>query len=296
MADVTSASIIPIPQPRPKTPAERARAYRARKRAKGPASDRRPDFDLITEALPPVEVEAPPATVPVVTTDTTVTAPIAIKPRKSPDLARAFLAFAAFGLAGCGVTMNAMFGHSLGVTDASGVLFTALGVAADCAALCLPSVAANAWTARQRVTAAMGWAVFAVTFMFAVTAGIGFASVNIADVTLARASRTSPAIVTAQGALEDAQAARDRECKTGTGRFCRQREDAVTEARHGLETAMATLASTSDPQTTAVTKLVTWISRGTIAPTPDDVGMIRLALLALLPQIGGILLMIGRAK
>jgi hypothetical protein len=134
MADVTSASIIPIPQPRPKTPAERARAYRARKKAKGPAPDRRPDFDLITEARPPVEV-----TVPVVTTDTTVTAPIAIKPRKSPDLARAFLAFAAFGLAGCGVTMNAMFGHSLGATDASGVLFTALGVAADCAALCLPS-------------------------------------------------------------------------------------------------------------------------------------------------------------
>jgi hypothetical protein len=76
MADVTSASIIPIPQPRPKTPAERARAYRARKKAKGPAPDRRPDFDLITEARPPVEV-----TVPVVTTDTTVTAPIAIKPR-----------------------------------------------------------------------------------------------------------------------------------------------------------------------------------------------------------------------
>jgi hypothetical protein len=54
-------------------------------------------------------------------------------------LPRAFLALAAFGLAGCGVTMNAMFRHSLGSTDASGVLFTALGVAVDAAALCLPS-------------------------------------------------------------------------------------------------------------------------------------------------------------
>jgi hypothetical protein len=34
MADVTTASIIPLHQPRPKTPAERAKAYRARKRAR----------------------------------------------------------------------------------------------------------------------------------------------------------------------------------------------------------------------------------------------------------------------
>ena len=47
---------------------------------------------------------------------------------------------------------------------------------------------------------------------FAITAGIGFASTNVADTTLARAGRTTPAIEVAQGALADAKPARDREC------------------------------------------------------------------------------------
>jgi hypothetical protein len=36
------------------------------------------------------------------------------------------------------------------------------------------------------------------TFVFAVTAGVGFDSVNIADVTLARASRVTPDVTAAQ--------------------------------------------------------------------------------------------------
>jgi hypothetical protein len=41
------------------------------------------------------------------------------------------------------------------------------------------------------------------TFVFAVTAGIGFASVNIAGVTMgARASRATPAVTKAQAALK----------------------------------------------------------------------------------------------
>jgi hypothetical protein len=61
----------------------------------------------------------------------------------------------------------------------------------------------------------------------ALTAGLGFASSNISDVTLARASRVTPAVTSAQAALEDAMAARDRECKGGLGKFCREREAAV---------------------------------------------------------------------
>jgi hypothetical protein len=45
------------------------------------------------------------------------------------------------------------------------------------------------------------------TFVFAVTAGIGFASTNIADVTLARASRTTPAVVLRGADKEDRAAA-----------------------------------------------------------------------------------------
>jgi hypothetical protein len=162
------------------------------------------------------------------------------------------------------------------------------------AALALPSVAASAWKAGERTTAAAGWVTWAVVFAFAILGSVGFASVSISDTVTARASRVTPAVTAAQAALADAQASRDRECKSGTGKFCRQREDAVTDARHGLDAAMGAVTVTADPQTAAVTRLVTWASRGAVAPSPDDVAMIRLALLALLPQIGGILLMIAR--
>ena len=128
----------------------------------------------------------------------------------------------------------------------------------------------------------------------AVTAGIGFASVNIADVTMARASRATPAVATAQAALVDAMAARDRECKGGVGKFCRERETTVTERRQAVDMAMRAVEHTADPQTDAAIRVVAWTSLGTLRPTADDFAMLRLVLLALLPQIGGILLMVGR--
>jgi len=70
-------------------------------------------------------------------------------------------------------------------------------VAADLVALAIPSCVASLWQARQRATALVGWMIWVVTFVFAVTAGVGFASVNIADVTLSRASRVTPVVTAA---------------------------------------------------------------------------------------------------
>lgn len=190
--------------------------------------------------------------------------------------------------------MNGWFARSLGSSDVAGYLFLAIGVAADVVALALPSVAARHWQARQRATAAAGWAVWAMTFMFAIMSGIGFASLNVTDVTRTRAERVTPAVVTAQLALGDAMAARDRECVHGVGKFCREREQAVVDRRQGLDAAMAGVAATADPQTEAAVGLIKWASRGAVLPTGNDFAMLRLMLLALLPQIGGVLLMIAR--
>ncbi len=133
------------------------------------------------------------------------------------------------------------------------------------------------------------------TFVFAVVAGIGFASTNITDVTLARASRVTPAIQSAQAALADAMSARDRECTHGVGPNCRQRETTVNERRQALDTAMHSIEQAADPQTDAAIRIVAWASLGALKPTGDDFAMLQLMLLALLPQIGGILLMVGRA-
>jgi hypothetical protein len=40
---------------------------------------------------------------------------------------------------------------------------------------------------------------------------------------------------------------------------------------------------------------VAWATHGALQPTGNDFAMLRLVLLALLPQIGGILLMVGRS-
>jgi len=293
MAEETIASIIALHQPkRGKTAAQRPRTYRPRKRQRAKAA---PDAESpSSESLIPAGffsantafTESPVTPLPLVTSR-------ALRP--SNRVASILLMAAAFALATVGVTTNGWFARSLGSSDIAGWLFLAIGVAADLAALVMPSCAAGLWHTRQRATSIAGWAVWAMTFVFAVTAGIGFASVNMTDVATARAARVTPAVTVAQSALRDAMSARDRECMHGLGKFCREREAAVAERRQILDGAMASLGQTADPQTDAAIKLVAWVSHGVLRPSGDDFAMLRLVLLALLPQIGGILLMVSRS-
>lgn len=302
MADETIASIIALHQPkRAGIGAQRARPSRPRKRQKAKRQKAEaaasPDAEFSSsESLIPVEflsansaafTELPVTSSPIVTSG-------AVTPSHRP-VASILLVAAAFALAGVGITTNGWFARSLGSSDIAGWLFLAIGVAADLVALVMPSCAAALWHNRQRATSLAGWAVWAMTFVFVVTAGIGFASVNITDVTAARAARVTPAVTAAQSALSDAMSARDRECVHGVGKFCREREAAVAGRRQILDTAMASVGQTADPQSDAAIKLVAWVTHGEVRPSGDDFAMLRLVLLALLPQIGGILLMVSRS-
>ena len=297
-ADETIASIIPLRQPKKaKTDAARARAYGQRKRQKAKAVASPNHESLSSESLIPEGFSSadstlvePPAPAPTTLIDVTRD-----EDAPSRSISTILLGAAAVTLAAVGIAMNGWFARSLGSSDAAGWLFFAIGVAADLVALVAPSCAARLWQARHRATSLAGWAVWAMTFVFAVTAGVGFASTNITDVTLARASRVTPAVTAAQAALSDAMSARDRECKGGVGKFCREREAAVNERRQALDTAMHAVGQTADPQTDAAIRIVAWATHGAIQPTGNDFAMLRLALLALLPQIGGILLMVGRS-
>jgi hypothetical protein len=307
MADDVSASVIPLHQPRPKkvkTGAERAKAYRRRKKASAanaepPSSEHLipvdfPSADAANAALPmpaPAEQLSQMPQLPSVSPATVTLR--GVGPSRRP-VASVLLSTAALALAAVGIVMNGWFARSLGSTDSAGWLFMAVGVAADLVALVMPSCVAGLWHIGQRATALVGWGVWLMTFAFAITAGIGFASVNITDVTLARAAHVTPAVQTAQAALADAMAARDRECKGGVGKFCREREAAVNDRRQALDTAMHAVEQTADPQTEAAIHIVAWMSRGLLRPTGNDFAMLRLVFLALLPQIGGILLMIAR--
>lgn len=223
----------------------------------------------------------------------TAPSPIATVASQAPSW---LLVTASLGLAVVGVTVNAWYAASLGASDAAGMLFRAVGICSDLAGLALPAKAAMLWYSGKRGPAVTAWLAFGVTVAFALTASIGFASLNIADTTAARASRVTPAVTAAQTALDDATAARDRECKGGVGKFCRDREAGVAERRRLLDQATAAGAATADPQAMAAVKLVAWASAGQLRPTEDDFAMLRLMLLALLPQLGGVLMMVGRAR
>jgi len=310
MSDEATASVIPLPLGAPKKARKRAvRAKPGRQRRKrsaaaivAPASSE----DLIpSEFLSAAANDAAssvlasrPETVSDVTTEVPHPAPTATGGAVAParTIASYVLAGAALALAGVGLVINGWFARSLGSTEIAGGLFLAIGVATDLVALVTPSCAAHLWGAGRRATALVAWAVWLMTFIFAVTAGLGFASVNIADVTLARASRPTVAVTIAQAALADAMAARDRECKGGVGKFCREREAAVAERQQALDDAMHSVEQSADPQTDAAIRLVAWLSHGSLQPTANDFAMLRLVLLALLPQIGGILLMVARSR
>lgn len=80
----------------------------------------------------------------------------------------------------------------------------------------------------------------------------------------------------------------------GGNKFCREREALVAERRQILDAAMTGAGRAADLQTEAPAKSVAWVSRGMMRPAPEDFAMVRLILLALLPQIGGLLPLIKR--
>lgn len=267
MAKTNTASIVTLHQPpvsQALSGAERQKNYRLRQKAK--------------KAENPSPV-------------TGMTSPVTSRVTFRPSL----LTVTGYALAGVGIVINGYFAKTQGANDLSGYLFLALGILADLTAAAIPRRAAQLW-ATEKVTSLAAWAIWAMTFAFALNAGIGFTSTNLADVAMTRAGRITPAIASAQASLDDAKAARDRECKGGVGKFCREREAAVKERQDGLLAAQKAVEIAADPQTEAAMRLVAWLSAGTLRPAASDFAMLRLVLFTVLAQIGGVLLMIGRSK
>jgi hypothetical protein len=101
MADDTTASVISLHQPRPKrakTPAERAKAYRQRKKVSVPAVVAQVSTTLSESGKVTPVTPVPPPTV----------ASGAVTPSR-PRVARILLTASAFALAVVGITMNGWF-------------------------------------------------------------------------------------------------------------------------------------------------------------------------------------------
>jgi MarR family protein len=111
----------------------------------------------------------------------------------------AALAALAVAVAWFGIRINAWYGGTLGRTPEASALLSGLSVSADVLALILPTTARTLWTDRRRMAAAVAWALWTITIAVALMATVGFAALNIADTTAARAKTvTERATLTAR--------------------------------------------------------------------------------------------------
>ena len=93
----------------------------------------------------------------------------------------------AVAVAWFGIRINAWYGGTLGRTPEASTLLSGPSVSADVLALILPTTARTLWTDRRRMVAAVAWALWTITVAVALLATVGFAALNIADTTAARA-------------------------------------------------------------------------------------------------------------
>jgi hypothetical protein len=111
----------------------------------------------------------------------------------------AALAALAVAVAWFGIRINAWYGGTLGRTPEASTLLSGLSVSADVLALILPTTARTLWTDHRRIAAAVAWALWTITIAVALMATVGFAALNIADTTAARAKTvTERATLTAR--------------------------------------------------------------------------------------------------
>jgi hypothetical protein len=217
------------------------------------------------------------------------------------------LAVAAVALFGTGIAINGWFAKSLGATDIAGWLFLVVGCVADCACFLLPERAARLWRQRERGAALCAWGLWIVVFAFALLASAGFASLNIADVSAARANVETTEIrdlrhelEIADKTLDDLRKSIEKECLK-RGPKCddleQQRKTATNDrqiANDKLAFARDGLRANADPQIQSFAKLAVWATGGIVRLSVDDVAMLRLALMTLLPQLAGLMLMVAR--
>lgn len=182
-----------------------------------------------------------------------------------------------------------------------------LAAAGDLLAIVLPTGASALWRARRPVLATAAWMAWIAAATLAILASVGFIELNTGDTAAGRqsivatlaavADQRTASIAAAQLAVVTATRAREAECMV-RGPKCRDREADERAALAVLGSAIAApipaapAVGTADPQVTASLRLAKWAG---LPVGADDVVNLRLALMAALPNIGGLVLAFGVA-
>jgi hypothetical protein len=212
-----------------------------------------------------------------------------IVPSKS-NIPLVMLAYS-WGVVGIGI--NGWFAWSRGTALIDKVLMSSQGFIAEATMFFLLTQAKSLWKDRQYGSFIGACLLWPILFAYALTSSQGFASLNLAETSTVRAERITPAVADAQRRLDTISALREKECLKIGDRCIQLRKDEQL-AFESLREARDKVMSTSDPQIASAAKLIAWASLDRFHPSADDFAMLRLLLLTLLPQLGGLVLMVAK--
>ena len=199
----------------------------------------------------------------------------------------------AYGLAIEVLCINAVMAWDRGSTTKDKIVLSILFFTLEAIVFFLPAWSKTLWQTRQYVPCIICVVVWLPLFGFAIYNSQGFASTNYAETTTLRAERITPAVSDAQRRLDTLSASRRDECLK-RGDRCRQLEREEQSAIEGLREAREKVTAIADPQIASAAKLIAWVSLDRFHPSADDFAMLRLLLLTLLPQLGGLVLMVAK--
>jgi len=172
------------------------------------------------------------------------------------------------------------------------ILPAAMGVLAEAVMFFLPERTISLpWTGKL-----LAWVFLAFVAAFALTNSLRMASIVSADQAAARADRQTEGVTLASKDLDAARAKRDEACGRGLGKTvaCKLRQDEVTKLEARQTQVTNKVAAQAKPESTDFAKLVVWLSNGALHPGADDFDMLWLFFRTLLPQVGGLVLMLAR--
>lgn len=189
--------------------------------------------------------------------------------------------------------VNATVAWDKGTTIIDKGIMASLGAVFEAMLFFLPSQATSLWIQHRFVSSIFACILSAFLFVSALLGSLAFASLNLTDTTTVRAERITPAVFDAQRKLDGLSSYRDAEC-VRVGDKCRQAVKDVQVASQALTEARQAVLATADPQIASAAKLVSWVSADRFHLSADDFAMLRLFLLTILPQLGGLVLMVAK--
>jgi hypothetical protein len=169
-----------------------------------------------------------------------------------------------------------------------------LGILCELALFYLPSHLPNVgWGYKFLIVIAL-----AGVTAYALTNSLKMSSILAADQAQARADRQTAGVQTAAKALADARAARATSCrrKEDKSKACTAALADVEKLEKAQAKVTTEVALAARPENTDFSNLVSWLSGGNVRPGANDFSMLWLFLRTVLPQIGGLIFMVGLAR